>query len=171
MAEKQILITVGTTKFENLIKAIDNEKFYEMIIKNGFTKIIIQKGYGDYIPVNYKKFENNIKVQVSEIINNFENVIKTSDLIISHGGAGIILESLKNKRKVIVCVNDELMDNHQVELATSLEENGYLYYCKNLSNITEEAEKLISNAIQLKEYPEFNYDIIPNAIYSTLTIS
>ena len=62
------------------------------------------------------------------------------------------------------------MDNHQVELATSLEENGYLYYCKNLSNITEEAEKLISNAIQLKEYPEFNYDIIPNAIYSTLNI-
>ena len=42
MSEKQILITVGTTKFENLIKAIDNEKFYEMIINNGFTKIIKQ---------------------------------------------------------------------------------------------------------------------------------
>ena len=40
MSEKQILITVGTTKFENLIKAIDNEKFYELIINNGFTKII-----------------------------------------------------------------------------------------------------------------------------------
>ena len=170
MTEKQILITVGTTKFENLIKAIDKEEFYEMLIKTGFTQLIIQKGYGEYIPKNYKSFENKMKIQISEIINNFENIIKASDLIISHGGAGIILESLKNKRKVIVCVNDELMDNHQVELATSLEENGYLYYCKNLSNITEEAEKLISNAIQLKEYPEFNYDIIPNAIYSTLNI-
>ena len=170
MSEKQILITVGTTKFENLIKAIDKEEFYEMLIKTGFTKLIIQKGYGEYIPKNYKAFENKMKIQISEIINHFENIIKTSDLIISHGGAGIILESLKNKRKVIVCVNDELMDNHQVELATSLEENGYLYYCKNLSNITEEAEKLISNAIQLKDYPEFNYDIIPNAIYSTLNI-
>ena len=170
MTEKQILITVGTTKFENLIKAIDKELFYEMLIKYGFTKLIIQKGYGEYIPQNYKKYENKIKIQISVIINHFEDVIKTSELIISHGGAGIILESLKNKRKVIVCVNDELMDNHQIELATSLHENGYVYYCKNLTNIIEEAEKLISNSIKLKEYPEFNYDIIPNAIYSTLNI-
>ena len=170
MSEKQILITVGTTKFENLIKAIDNEKFYEMIINNGFTKIIIQKGYGEYIPQNYKKFENRIKIQISEILNNFENIIKSSELIISHGGAGIILESLKNKRKVIVCVNDELMDNHQIELASSLHENGYVFYCKNLSNIIKDTEKIISNTIKLNEYPEFDYDIIPNAIYSTLNI-
>ena len=168
MSEKQILITVGTTKFENLIKAIDNDNFYNMIIKNGFTKLIIQKGYGEYIPINYKKFENKIKVQVSEILNNFENVIKYSEIIISHGGAGIILESLKNKRKVIVCVNDELMDNHQIELASSLHENGYLYYCNNLSNILESIENVLSNSVKLKEYPEFNYDIIPNAIYETL---
>ena len=170
MSEKQILITVGTTKFENLIKAIDNEQFYEMLIKNGFTKIIIQKGCGEYIPKNYKNYENKIKIQISEILNNFENIIKSSELIISHAGAGIILESLKNKRKVIVCVNDELMDNHQIELASSLHENNYVYYCKNLPNITEEAEKVISNNFKLKEYPEFNYDIIPNAIYSTLNI-
>ena len=170
MSEKQILITVGTTKFENLIKAIDNDKFYEMIIKNGFTKIIIQKGYGDYIPTNYKKFEHQITIQVSEILNNFENVIKSSELIISHGGAGIILESLKNKRKVIVCVNDELMDNHQVELASSLHNEGYVHYCKDLSKITEEANQIILNPSRIKEYPEFNYDIIPNVIYSTLNI-
>ena len=47
MSEKQLLITVGTTKFENLIKAIDNDNFYNMIINNGFSKIIIQKGYGE----------------------------------------------------------------------------------------------------------------------------
>ena len=170
MSEKQILITVGTTKFENLIKAIDDVKFYEMIIDNGFTKLIIQKGYGEYIPQNHKKYENKIKIQISEILNNFENIIKSSELIISHAGAGIILESLKNKRKVIVCVNDELMDNHQIELATSLHEDGYLYFCKDLSNITSEADKIISNSYKIKEYPEFNYDIIPNAIYSTLNI-
>ena len=170
MSERQILITVGTTKFENLIKAIDDEKFYELLINNGFTKIIIQKGYGEYIPKNYKKYENRIKIQISEILNNFENIIKSSELIISHGGAGIILESLKNKRKIIVCVNDELMDNHQIELANSLHENGYVYYSKDLSNIISDTEKIITNSVQLKEYPEFNYDIIPNAIYSTLNI-
>ena len=141
-----------------------------MIINNGFSKIIIQKGYGEYIPINYKKFENKIKIQISEILNNFENVIKSSELIISHGGAGIILESLKNKRKVIVCVNDELMDNHQVELASSLHNEGYVHYCKDLSKITEEANQIILDPSKIKEYPEFNYDIIPNAIYSTLNI-
>ena len=170
MSEKQILVTVGTTKFENLIKAIDKEEFYEMLIKTGFTKLIIQKGYGEYIPKNYKKYENKISIQISEILNNFENIIKSSELIISHGGAGIILESLKNKRKIIVCVNDELMDNHQIELANSLHENGYVYYSKDLSNIISDTEKIITNSVQLKEYPEFNYDIIPNAIYSTLNI-
>ena len=170
MAEKQLLITVGTTKFENLIKAIDNDNFYSMIINNGFNKIIIQKGYGEYKPINYKKFENKIKIQVSEIINNFENVIKSSELVISHGGAGIILESLKNKKKVIVCVNDELMDNHQVELASSLHNESYVHYCKDLSNIVEETNQILSEPSKIKEYPEFNYDIIPNAIYSTLNI-
>ena len=170
MSEKQILITVGTTKFENLIKAIDNEKFYEMILKHGFTKIIIQKGYGEFIPIKYKNYEKNIKVQVSEILNNFDKVIKSSEIIISHGGAGIILESLINKKKVIVCVNDELMDNHQVELASSLHDDGYVYYCKDLSKITEETDKILSNPSLLKDYPEINYDIIPNVIYSTLNI-
>ena len=62
------------------------------------------------------------------------------------------------------------MDNHQIELASSLHENGYVFYCKNLSNIIKDTEKIISNSIKLNEYPEFDYDIIPNAIYSTLNI-
>ena len=62
------------------------------------------------------------------------------------------------------------MDNHQIELASSLHENGYLYYCKNLSNILVAIENVLSNSVKLKEYPEFNYDIIPNAIYETLNI-
>ncbi len=99
MSEKQILITVGTTKFENLIKAIDTEKFYEMIIKYKFTKIIIQKGTGEYIPKIYEKYKDKINIQVSTLLNDFENIIKNSEIIISHGGAGIILECLKNKKE------------------------------------------------------------------------
>lgn len=166
-----MLITVGTTKFEKLIEAIDKKEFYQNAIDDKFTKIIIQKGTGEYIPKNYKEFESKIEVQVSTILNNFENIIKESALVISHGGAGIILESLKNKRKIIVCVNDTLMDNHQVELASSLEEENYVVYCKDLSKIVETVQEVIQGKRILKDYPEFDYKAIPNLIYTMLGIN
>ena len=170
MSEKQILITVGTTKFENLIKAIDTEKFYEMIIKYKFTKIIIQKGTGEYIPKIYEKYKDKINIQVSTLLNDFENIIKNSEIIVSHGGAGIILECLKNKRKVIVCVNDTLMDNHQIELASSLDKEGYVHYCRKVNDIVDDIESLLNNKKQIKPYPEINYEAIPNLIYSMLDL-
>lgn len=166
--EKQLLVTVGTTKFEKLIQNIDKDEFYQMAIKHNFTKIIIQKGTGEYIPTKFNAYTKQINVQVSTILKNFENVIKESELIISHGGAGIILECLKNKKKVIVCVNDTLMDNHQVELASSLENEKYIKYAKNLNEITKEVENILTNKIIIKDYPEFNYNAIPNVIYSML---
>ena len=92
---------------------------------------------------------------MSTILKNFENVIKSSELIISHGGAGIILESLRNKKKVIVCVNDLLMDNHQVELASSLDKEGYVRYAKKLENITKEVEDVLNGKIKIKDYPHY----------------
>jgi beta-1,4-N-acetylglucosaminyltransferase len=170
MSDKQILITVGTTKFENLIKAIDTDNFYNMIIEHKFTKIIIQKGIGEYIPKNYEKYKDKINIQISTILNDFENIIKNSEIIISHGGAGIILECLKNKRKVIVCVNDTLMDNHQIELATTLDKEGYVHYCKNVNNIISDIESILNSKKEIKPYPEINYNAIPNLIYSMLDL-
>jgi beta-1,4-N-acetylglucosaminyltransferase len=168
---KQLLVTVGTTKFENLIKNIDKDEFYETIIKHNFKKLIIQKGTGEYIPKQYEKYTNKIDIQICTILNNFENIIKQSDLIISHAGAGILLESLKNKRNVIVCVNDTLMDNHQIELAYSLDKENYVHYCKNLNEIINDVKLILESKKKIKIYPEFNYDAIPNVIYSMLGIN
>ena len=168
---KQLLVTGGTTKFENLIKNIDKDEFYETIIKHNFKKLIIQKGTGEYIPKQYEKYTNKIDIQICTILNNFENIIKQSDLIISHAGAGILLESLKNKRNVIVCVNDTLMDNHQIELAYSLDKENYVHYCKNLNEIINDVKLILESKKKIKIYPEFNYDAIPNVIYSMLGIN
>lgn len=59
---------------------------------------------------------------------------RNADLIVSHAGAGSCLEALENKRKLLVIINETLMDNHQEELARALKEKHYLEYClpKNL---------------------------------------
>ena len=51
---KQILITVGTTKFEGLIRNIDKEDLYKFLDNEGFEKLIFQKGSGEYVPNNFK---------------------------------------------------------------------------------------------------------------------
>lgn len=37
---KSALITVGTTNFDELLKNIDQQWFYDLLNKNGFDKII-----------------------------------------------------------------------------------------------------------------------------------
>ena len=93
--------------------------------------------------------------------------MQNSSLYIDEGGTGNMAKASK-KKKVIVCVNDTLMDNHQVELASSLENEKYIKYAKNLNEITKEVENILTNKIIIKDYPEFNYNAIPNVIYSML---
>jgi beta-1,4-N-acetylglucosaminyltransferase len=169
--KKQVLVTVGTTKFEKLIKSIDNEDFYKLLDKNGFTDLIIQKGTGDYEPEKFKNLNlTSLNVTVGKLFPFFENLIIQSEYVISHGGAGILLESLKNKKKLIVCVNDLLMDNHQVELAESLEKDNYSFYCRNIEEITIYFKNILEKDFKLNKYPDFNLEIIPNIIYEMLDI-
>ena len=55
--------------------------------------------------------------------------VQNADLIISHAGAGSILDALECKKNLIVVANQSLMDNHQLELAEQLYKDKYLYYC------------------------------------------
>jgi beta-1,4-N-acetylglucosaminyltransferase len=171
--EKQFLVTVGTTKFENLIKSIDTEEFYKLLDNHKFTKLIIQKGFGEYIPSKFKNIKLlNLQVQVEQLIYNFDVIIKNSDYIISHGGAGNVLEALQNKNKLFVVVNDLLMDNHQVELAESLSKDNYVFYIKNCQDVIKDVKNILENPEKFtyNMYPNFNLDVIPAVIYEMLEI-
>ena len=52
--------------------------------------------------------------------------MRAADVVISHAGAGSILEALELGKRLVVCVNEELMDNHQAELANALEARGHV---------------------------------------------
>ena len=168
---KQILVTVGTTKFEELIRYLDNDQFYLILDSNGFNTIIFQIGYGEYTPSKFQKLSlKNLKVKVITLVPMFENIINESEYIITHCGAGSLLESLKNKKKVVGVINDKLMDNHQIELASQLLEENYIFLNTKLDNLISDIAYIINSQKVLREYPDFNYDVIPNVIYEMLDI-
>lgn len=54
--------------------------------------------------------------------NDINSYIDRADLVISHAGTGSIVDSLALYKPLIVVVNDNLMDNHQQEIADKLQE-------------------------------------------------
>lgn len=174
LQNKQLLVTVGTTKFDKLIKAIDCKEFYTLLDSKLFNSLIIQKGNGEYTPVNYNYLINNntlkcLKdIKVVEYVSNFNLLISNSDIIISHCGAGTILETLKNKKTFIGIINDTLMDNHQLELADTLGKEKYIYYT-DVNNILKKLKNILdNNEYSLKTNIEINYSLIPSIIDSLI---
>jgi UDP-N-acetylglucosamine transferase subunit ALG13 len=112
-----IFITVGThtQQFNRLIKEVDN------LVKIGVIKdhIIAQIGNSNYIPKNieYRKF-------LPEEERN--KILKTAKLVITHGGAGSIIDVLSTGKKPIVVPRlkelGEHINNHQLDLCKKLEE-------------------------------------------------
>lgn len=150
----------ATVPFPDLITSILDNKFIETAIKFGYNRLIAQIGNGytetllkhvselDTIdnykcPLNaeqlgcndiassFKLETNNFEFIAIEYSSKIEDLITNySDLVISHAGTGSILDSLKLKKPLIVCVNDKLMDNHQQQIADKFEKLGYIVACK-----------------------------------------
>ncbi|KAK4344395.1 hypothetical protein RND71_037489 [Anisodus tanguticus] len=88
--KRVVFVTVGTTCFDALLRAVDTLEVKNELFKKGYTDILIQMGH-------------------------------------SHKGSGSIFETLQLGKSLIVVVNEDLMDNHQSELAEVLAEIKHLY--------------------------------------------
>jgi beta-1,4-N-acetylglucosaminyltransferase len=123
-----IFVTVGTGKFEELIKEIDR------IAPKLKDKIIIQIGSGNYKPKNCKWFK---------FAPNLQKYYKQATLIIAHGGPGTVFEILDTGKKFIACANRDRTDPlHQVEFLEAIsKESTSLLYCRNISQLKTYIEK------------------------------
>lgn len=129
MPYENIFVTVGTTQFNALINALSTEQMYKTLLNMGCRKLTIQTGTGDVPSDIYDIYREGITLNTYETKSSIAKDIEEADLVISHAGAGSCMEILHEGKPLLVVVNDELADNHQLELAEKLCELKELFYC------------------------------------------
>jgi len=146
-----IFVVLGTQRFpmNRVIDKIDN------LIEIGFlnkNKIVIQNGHSK----NSKYAENLGMIDESA----FNNYIKNSDIVITHGGTSSIIKALRNNKKTIIIPRRadlrEHVDNHQFEISDMFKNNGYAEVVLDIEDLKE----AIIN-IEQKEYKKLS---LPNGL-------
>ena len=143
-----IVVTVGSTHFDALIKIIDSKEFIEEARKQGYNKIIAQIGAYE------GKIENLTDYQQYMKPDEMKKAFADADLVIGHAGAGTIMEVMQLGKPLIVVVNDILMENHQTELASRLKKDNLITmsstkdFLETFKKGNFEAHKLVMNCNQ-----------------------
>uniref|UniRef100_A0A8C5WFY2 UDP-N-acetylglucosamine transferase subunit ALG13 n=1 Tax=Leptobrachium leishanense TaxID=445787 RepID=A0A8C5WFY2_9ANUR len=123
-----VFVTVGTTSFDELISSVTTEENITILQDLGYDKLVLQIGRGTTTLKPYST-TSEFTVDVFRYKPSLAEDLKKADLVISHAGAGSCLEALEEGKPLIAVVNENLMSNHQNELAMQLYKDGHLYYC------------------------------------------
>ena len=127
----KVFVTVGTTKFDKLLKRLLDSDIQKALKAKGYTELTIQYGNSDFVDPRTELESEELKVVDSfHFKPSLEKYILEADLVIGHAGAGTCLEVLNAWKPLIVVINEDLMNNHQHELAEKLAQAGYLRFCK-----------------------------------------
>ena len=134
-----ILVTVGTQdkQFTRLLELVQDQ------IEKGNIKeeVIVQAGYTKY---------NTDKMKIFDFIpsTKFQKYINDADIIITHGGVGSILGSLKLGKRIIAVPRLskylEHDNDHQLQICSKFNELGYIKVLNegdNLSNLLKDIKK------------------------------
>ena len=140
-----IFVTVGTQDkpFNRLLEAIDKAIDNKQIL----DEVIVQAGYT-------KCDSKNMKLLEYVPFEDFEKYIEKADVIITHGGVGSIISSIKKGKKVIAVARlseyGEHTNDHQLQVIKKMSEDGYIIDGNDLDNIAESIEK--AKKLVPKEY-------------------
>lgn len=127
-----IFITLGSQKFQfnRILKKID-ELIEKDIIKE---EVFAQIGYSDYRPINYK-YEDFLDRE------KFSKLMKSSTLVITHGGTGAIITAVKAGKKVIAVPRlaqyGEHVDDHQLQLLKQFDSMNLICPCWEINDLRQ----------------------------------
>lgn len=130
-----ILVTVGTTTFDSLIKTVDE------IARHIDEQIVCQIADGKYVPKNCEYFRYKPTL---------DNEFCSADLVVCHGGAGTLFKLLELNKKIISVPNLERKDKHQTDLINTLANENFITSCNELSEL--HGKILNSKSVSLTKY-------------------
>ncbi|KAI9319708.1 putative glycosyltransferase [Dichotomocladium elegans] len=161
-----VFITVGTTSFNELVNAATSLSFVSTLVSLGYCSLLIQYGSGEPIYMhNLAKLQDaqlDITVSGYAYKPSINDDMAAADLVISHAGAGSILQALRLQKRLIVVSNSGLMDNHQSELAQAMKEKNYCE-CSTISAL-EDALRRMNAQRQMAEFPKAATDTFAKLI-------
>mmetsp|Transcript_6045 Transcript_6045/g.18239 ORF Transcript_6045/g.18239 Transcript_6045/m.18239 type:complete len:164 (-) Transcript_6045:932-1423(-) len=122
----KVFATVGSTKFDELVAAVDGDQIREILAKRGYVSVTVQYGMGSY-KIREDSGAKGVTLAAYNFKPSLDEDMEQADLVISHAGAGSIMEALRRRKKLIVVVNERLMHNHQAELANEMDARGHSF--------------------------------------------
>lgn len=136
-----IFVTLGTQDkpFNRLLEAIDRE----IECGNIKEKVVVQAGFTKYKSKN---------MEIFDLIDreNFEKLINSCDVLITHGGVGSIMTGLNHNKKIIVAPRlaryGEHLNDHQLQITDNFSKEGYVLKLedyKQLGNLIKEAKSFV----------------------------
>eukprot|EP00053_Salpingoeca_punica_P006763 m.63307 g.63307 ORF g.63307 m.63307 type:complete len:171 (+) comp13839_c0_seq1:225-737(+) len=143
---KKVFVTVGTTCFDEMVAATTSPACLQVLAAAGYTDVTLQFGRGAVVESGPR---HGVEVHAYAFKPSIREDMQAADLVISHAGAGSVMEALEAQKPLVVVVNETLLNNHQIELAQRMAEEGHLVY----TNSSGLAEKLRSfNPASLTAY-------------------
>lgn len=127
-----IFVSLGTQDkpFNRIIDYVISLK--ENLKELQSEKIIIQLGQTKLIKSDNERIKNLENIIIYDMLKpeKMKDIIKDSDIIITHAGVGTIMECLEMGKEIIVvprkAENLEHVNNHQEEIAFEMEKRGFL---------------------------------------------
>lgn len=130
-----VFVSVGTQKqqFKRIFKLVEDStllKYEEKVGQTGNTN-----------------FESK-RIKLIDSLDNtkFNEYLQKADLVICHGGVGTIFSALEKGKKVLVVPRlskyKEHINDHQLEVASQLEKEGYLIMYQENDNFDEDIKRL-----------------------------
>mmetsp|Transcript_52628 Transcript_52628/g.138390 ORF Transcript_52628/g.138390 Transcript_52628/m.138390 type:complete len:165 (+) Transcript_52628:57-551(+) len=162
-----VFATVGTTQFDKLIETLLTDDVLGALARHGYHTLRLQVGRGAEPAVPAKA---PIHIEWYRFKPSLQEDMAGASLLISHAGAGSILEGMRLRARMVVVVNDALMDNHQTELADELADRDHCLGTTP-SRLLATLEDLAARKTPFEVFPPADTEAFPRLLDAQLGLA